>query len=86
MFQSTKGYFGEYDRHLPTARSTVNYVLLIKLNFTSGNSLCCLCCWNVFVIVPEDGLLRAETCRSGTIVNKVALIINVCISQFFNVK
>jgi len=43
------------------------YTLLTKLNFTSGNSFCWLCCWKVSFVLLEDGVLRAETCRSGIV-------------------
>ena len=36
--------------------------LLTKLNFTSGNSFRWPCCWNISVVIHEDGTLRAETC------------------------
>ena len=42
------------------------YTLLTKLNFTSGNSFCWLCCWKVSFVL-EDGSLNAETCRSGIV-------------------
>jgi hypothetical protein len=41
-----------------------------KLNFTSGNSFCCPCCWNVSVVLPEDGHLKTETCWSDTLLMK----------------
>ena len=53
--------------------------LLAKLSFTSGNSFCRPCSGNVSVVLPDDGPLRAETCRS----DRVASIINVRIGRLF---
>lgn len=41
-----------------------HYTLLSKLNFTCGKSFCWPCFWNVPVIIPENGPLKAETCWS----------------------
>jgi len=41
-----------------------------KLNFTYGKSFCCPCCWNASVVLPEDGPLRGETCRSDILLIK----------------
>ena len=48
----------------------IYWTQLTKLNFTSGKSLCWPCCWNVSVVLPEGGCLRAETFRSDTVLTK----------------
>ena len=78
MFHPSKGHLRGVWQTLSNSKANNYHTLLIKLNFTSGNSFCWPCCWNVSVVAPEDGSLRAETCRSG-----IVLIINVCISRFF---
>jgi len=49
------------------ANSHVRYTrLLFNLIFTSGHAFCWLCSQNVSLL-PEDGPLKAETCRSVTV-------------------
>ena len=56
---------------------TTNKISLAPVvNFTSGNSFCWPCCWNVPDIPLEDGPLRTETRRSDTV------LINACIRRF----
>jgi len=38
---------------------------LTELNFTSGNSMCWPCCWNVSVVLPEDGPMSWATILHG---------------------
>jgi len=48
----------------------IYFTLLTKLNFIHGNSFCWLGCWNISVLLPEDGPLMVETWRSHTMLMK----------------
>jgi len=53
-----------------------------KLNFTSGDSFCWPCCWNVSIVLPEGSLWRAKHVGVVHSFNKELFIINVCIRRY----
>jgi hypothetical protein len=76
-FSPQTAIFNEYDRYISTAKST-KWVYQIG---TSADSFHWPCCWNLSVVLAEDGPLRAETCRGDIVLIKWCLIMYVCISR-----
>ena len=82
MFEPSRAICRVYDWYVSAVRSTEwvtrcniqwsrgSRVTCLTLNFTSGNSFCWPCCWNVPVVLPEDDPLRVETCRRDTVLIK----------------